>query len=323
MSNGLHILAARVVERAVKAGATVDPVADFGDLALLDRLAREIEHPPIGEQLDLLDAPVIIDGVELRRLSWAAREWLATEAWGWWKDDPRQLDLAYAWAMAHARDKDALQLMRYSEPKARSTVTGWARGITANYEAIMAACAYLSPKATGAKAEDGEADDRSHIGPVLLTLLTEADQPLDYWIFEAPSELVEMTLGRIRENFIADRARMARAMGADVPPDPGAWSIKATKKFNDAAKAFVDRLTERGKAATVGLVKPAVSLAPVVDDGPGVEGGAQVDNGQGSEAVNKDPGGEEGTEKEGGGIVIPIGELGPSGDQQGSNPVVG
>lgn len=244
MPASLHILARRVVERVRAAGATVDPVEHFGEIAELDRLARAIDAPPIATELDLLDAPIVVDDVELRRLSWAAREWLATDAYDWWRNDAGQLDLAYAWAMAHARDKAALQRVRQGERAARAELSRWARGTTANYDAIMAACRYLSPKSTGEKANSQrDTDDRSHIGPVLLTLLTETHHPLDYWIFEAPAELVEATLARIRENTLADTQRMARMLKKDIAPSPHSWHIKATARFNAAARAFEEKLT--------------------------------------------------------------------------------
>ena len=127
MSASLHLLASRVVKRVVASGAVIDPIDHFGDIRELDRLAREIGSPPIAEHLDLLDAPILIDDVALQRLSWAAREWIATSVWEWWQSDAEMLDLAYAWAFAHARDKAALQSVRISARKARAVISQWAR----------------------------------------------------------------------------------------------------------------------------------------------------------------------------------------------------
>jgi len=321
----LHILARRVIKRVVASGAVIDLVDHFGDILMLDRLAREIARPPIADHLDLLDAPLVIDDVELKRLSWAAREWLATDAWAWWRDDAAMLDLAYAWAMAHARDKAALQSVRISHRKARAVISQWARGTSANYDAVMAACRYLSPKpATSSVVKPGDRDgDADEIGSVLLTLVTETERPLDFWIFEAPSEMVEAALARIRENYIADKNRMIRALGKDVPPDPYSWHMRATKRFSDAARAFEAKLAEGRKTAGVGLVEAPVSPSPAIDERPGVHGGNNMDEGHRQEAGRENPGGEPNNQEENGRAVMPISELRPAGDQQGRNPIIG
>ncbi len=322
MPSSLHILAARVVKRVTDAGGAVDPVEHFGELAELDRLARAIDAPPVATELDLLDAPICVEDVELRRLSWAAREWLATDAFTWWKDDPGQLDLAYAWAMVHARDKAALQYVRQGERAALQMILAWARSTTANYDAIMAACRYLTPKTTGEKPKTAaDPQDRSHIGPVLLTLLTETTQPLDYWIFEAPSELVEATLARIREDAIADSQRMVRMLGKDVPPSPHSWHIKATARFNAAARAFVERLTGGGKTG-IGPTETAVGPAKVDDQCGRVDSGKHMQHEAGGVPAEK-PSGDCAQKKEDRRPGPQIHELRPAGDKQRGKPVVG
>ena len=306
MPASLHIMASRVVKRALAAGAVVDPVEHFADIQELDRLARAIACPPIAENLDLLDAPIVIDDVSLRRLSWAAREWLATDAWNWWQSDAPMLDLAYAWAMAHARDKASLQKVRHNEREAAAEVTRWARGTTANYEAVMAACRYLRPSIPPPTKRQTEDEDSNYIGSAMLTLLSNTSHPLDYWIFDAPSELVESTLARIREKMSSDRNSLMRALGKDIPPDPYSWHVRATERFSKAARAFVEKLT--GKAA--------VGLTPSVNDSPGVHGGAQVDEGDVTDSIKDEPGGNPaGKEKSGADIVL-VRELGPAGNQQ-------
>lgn len=320
MASGLHILASRVVKSVIDAGGQIDPVEHYADIAELDRLARAISSPPIAEALDLLDAPIVIDDVELRRLSWAAREWLATDAWSWWKDDPGQLDLAYAWAMAHARDKAALQVARASERKARAEILRWARGTSANYDAIMAACRHLSPRSAGEKvAAERNPNDRSHIGPVLLALLTETPHPLDFWIFEAPSELVEATLTRIRENAIADSQRMARMLKRDIPPDPGAWNVRATKRFSDTCRAFKAKLLD-GKAG-VGMRESAVRSAEVDHQGGGVNPGEGMHQ-QCVDATDKKPEHNRSNKKEQRGIRPEVHDLRPPGNDERGAPVV-
>ncbi|HMO52305.1 MAG TPA: hypothetical protein PKE26_11885 [Kiritimatiellia bacterium] len=320
MPDGLHLLARRVVDRVIAQGGKLDALEHFGDLAELDRLAREMSNPPIAAELDLLDAPVVVDGVALRRLSWAAREWLADSAYGWWADDPATLDLAYAWAMAHARNKRALQAVRHNPAEARRIVREWAADTTANYDAILAACRFLSPKPKPRQERKADEPDPG-VGPILLTLLTETNHPLDYWIFEAPAELVEETLARIHENWRADTARLARALGKDVAPYVSKWHLAATRRFNDAAAAFEKKLTGGGKAG-IGPVKPD-GAAVVLDNGVGVKCGEGVQEGEIGPAVEKYPPADRAEEKEGGAPPPAVGELSPTGEQQGADPVVG
>mgnify|MGYP001403026748 CR=1 FL=1 len=331
MPASLHILAGRVVKRAIKAGAVIDPVKHFGDISELDRLAREISCPPIGEHVDLLDAPVVIDDISLRRLSWAAKEWVATSAFDWWENDKVLLDLAYAWAMAHARDKSALQRVRTSEREARAEVLRWARATSANYDAIMAACRYLSPKmthnpgSTKQTSETGVVDHDQYIGTALLTLVTETERSLDYWIFEAPAELTEAALSRIRENFIRDRNRMIRALGKEVPPDPHSWHMRASARFNKAAKAFMDKFAPKPSTAGeagIGPVEPSVGSSVVVDERSRVDRSTGVQD-ECDEQVGENPSHERTDEEENPSVRAQVHELGPSGEQQGRDPIVG
>lgn len=250
MSGGMNILARRAVQRAVTAGAVIDPVEHFADLVRLHRLAEEITRPPIVEQLDALDQPVRVGDLLFHRLSWSYREWMWRSAGTWWRDRGDLLDLAYAWAFAHARDKSALQAM--TDPKhAERVIRAWARDTDANYEAVMAACEWLSrplrepdPKPDQERPPESDQDElRRSAGPVILTLLTETDKPLDFWLYDVAAEVTDAALERIRTNWDRDQAAMAAAFGKKSYHRSSSWHVEATKRFNAAAVAFCAKYT--------------------------------------------------------------------------------
>lgn len=323
---GLHILVERVVERANALGATIDPVAHFGDLLNLHKLACEIKNPPVLTSIDLLDAPIYVGNIAFRRLSWGAQEWLARKASAWWPDDPVMLDLAAAWVLAHSRSKSAM-LSVLQKQRAESIIRLWARRTTVSYEAVTAVCQHLLkpvgepfPLPQRRPETEGETLER-HVGTALMTLLMETEQPMDYWVFEAPVEVVDATLENLRSKWRADIDRSARMAGRKVPPDPGSWTVRAQHRFNQAARAFVEKLTADIKPG-VGPVKPAVAPAKISNKRSPVNGGEQVQD-QTSTVPANHPGGDSEQQEKDRGDGTHVHDLGPTGHEQRSNPIKG
>lgn len=248
MVGGLHILARRAVQRALDAGAKIDLLEHFGEIDRLHRLASEINNPPIMEKITLLDAPIYVGDLPLYRLSHAGQEWLTKSAYAWWRDDLQMIDLATAWVCRHTRQKDALH--EVSEPRrARRIIRRWAKQTNASYAALMAACDHLTqidvqdePEPQD-KSKTPQQDAPTGVGPVLTMLLTETDKPLDYWIFEAPMEVTDAAIDKIQRDWENDQARFAAALGRKSYRQASAWHVKATKRFNLAARDFFAKHT--------------------------------------------------------------------------------
>jgi len=231
----MHILATRVVRKALASGARIDPVEHFDLLTELDRLARATAEAPAHDRIAILDRPVVAGGVAFRRLSFAARAWIG-EADEWFADDRDTFGLCVAYAAAHARDKAAFDAA--ADPRAaRTAVAAWSRTLTLTPEQLDAAvAAALRPLAPAdVPPEPGAAP--AALGPVLARLMRECGGTLDYWLWEVSDDALDAILEAFR------RSDEAEAKAAKCPPKDWMPGVRAFKAWNAAAKAFAGKVT--------------------------------------------------------------------------------
>ena len=237
----MHILATRVVRKALASGARIDPVEHFDLLAELDRLARATAEPPAHDRIAFLDRPVIVGGYALRRLSFRARAWLA-DADEWFQDDRDLFGSCLAWACAHCRNRAAFDAV--ADPRlARQTVTEWINTLTCSPEQMeVAVRAIVRPLeapvvhlATPAAPEVPDAPSTA-LGPVFARLLTECGGTLDYWMWEVSDDALNAILDAFARSDEAD------AKAAKLPPADWMPGVRAFKAWNAAAKAFARKV---------------------------------------------------------------------------------
>lgn len=243
----MHILAQRVVRKALSEGATIDPIAHFDALAALDRAAREQQGGAVG-RIELLDMPLRVGNTALRRLSWGALEWYETRAKRWF---PRpMLDLSLAWAMAHSRRPAAFRAASDS-PRARRAIVRWAKGLTCSFEALLEACDSLLPEPPAQpKKKQPEArpicqpvaDESGSYGPMLLRLMRETGVGVDDLLWHMSFD----TLLSLWDSIRAEDDAEARAAEPGAARDPQSPEVLAFVRFREASKAFMKLVTEGG-----------------------------------------------------------------------------
>lgn len=270
----MHILAQRVVEQVLAAGATLDPLRDFDALDGLNRAALALAEPPAWQRAAALDWPVAAGNAELRRLSWAGWEWVEERARPWFLDDPSFLDLAVAWAMAHARDRKAFEAA--STPwTTRRLVRRWLRGLDCSVEALLAAAESLLPAQEGT--EDGRRKKGRPMGAglVLARLRQEFGGEEEWWLWGAPFDTVRAALALLDEQAAAAARKDGDGSAVWEQRAFLVWSREAEEfrrkvegGMGKAEGSAAGRLDE-GAAGKVGLaeVPPSPARPVQVDDG--------------------------------------------------------
>lgn len=150
---------------------------------------RETRRPIGQDEIDRLDAPLIVGGAAFRRPSVSAMQWLADYASPWWGDKKRAWTFALAYACAH-RNKTSFDML-FS--RARASVICWrfALAIPASEETIRrAALALLPPEDDSIKwlcpPEETEFydDPRADLQGLALALSNHYGGTPDHWLWE-------------------------------------------------------------------------------------------------------------------------------------------
>jgi len=235
----MNALTQKALAKAFGKGAESVPIAALDEIAALESLAEEASgNTPRGrlDKIAALDLPVCVGGLELRRLSIGALEWLHGLQGGYYAGDARTMDLAVVYALAHSREPDLLAAMGGSF-KTTFVLHLWARKLKASWAALNEAAEYLlgidrnRPALPATDAGDGSvADNPDDFGPVLECLLSEYGNTAEYWLWEVPCETVSELLAA-RERRLAiqsgERGGMTSAQ------------VSAHKAFKASALAFV------------------------------------------------------------------------------------
>lgn len=239
----MHILAQRVVQQAIAAGAQLDVLRDFDDLRELDRLAGEMAGR--SRELDVLFPPArVIGGVRFRAPSLAALCWV-DRAEGWFGTSSDRFALAVAFALA----TPACELWPLADPeRAALAIDDWAARCTATPDQLALAAETLLPKPDPAQlnrrrsAQPGSPD----YGAVLARLQRSSAMPPEYWIFEASSEQTLQQLEKAREH---EGLMLAAAQGV-AHRDPDRWEISAHARFADFSRTWLAKVTPQPDPAT-------------------------------------------------------------------------
>ena len=235
----MNALTKKALAKAFGKGAESVPVAAIDDIAALEALAAEASgNTPRGrlDKIAALDLPVCVGGLELRRLSIGALEWLNGLQGGYYAGDARTMDIAVVYALAHSHEPDALAAMGGSV-STTFKLHLWARTLKASWASLNEAAEYLlgidrnRPAAPAADTGNGSAEDNpADFGPVLECLLSEYGNTAEYWLWEVPCATVtELLAARERRLSIqsGERGGMTSAQ------------VSAHKAFKVAAVAFV------------------------------------------------------------------------------------
>lgn len=159
----------------------------------LDAVAsRERRRPAAQDDIDRLDAPLVVGGTILRRPSAAAMQWLADYAARWWPGRRRAWTFALAYACAH-REQAAFDGL-FSRLRASVICWRFCLGIRASEEAIRRAALSLLPPDDEsiywflAPDDDGSEDPRRDLGTLALALSKHYGGTPAHWLWEVADE---------------------------------------------------------------------------------------------------------------------------------------
>lgn len=226
-----------------------DRIRELNDVA-----CRERRRPCAQDDIDRLDAPMIVGGTVFRRPSPAAMQWLADCASNWWTGKRRAWTFALAYACGH-REQAAFDGL-FSRLRASVICWRFACSIRASEEAIRRAALALLPPADDSlrwfMSPDGEEscdDPRRDLASVALALSKRYGGTPDKWLWEtADDDFWAAVAG------MADEAEAER--DADQKhDDPDSWwrryrrSLVAceTELTEDAAKWTEARKTKEAR----------------------------------------------------------------------------
>lgn len=165
-----------------------DRIRELNDVA-----CRERSRPAAQDDVDLLDAPMVVGGTVLRRPSAAAMQWLADYASKWWTGRRRAWTFALAYACAHREQKAFDGLFS----RVRASVVCWrfAISIRASEEAIRRAALALLPPADDSirwfmppDAEEAYDDPRADLRGWALALSKHYGGTPQKWLWETADD---------------------------------------------------------------------------------------------------------------------------------------
>ena len=235
-----------------EAGVSIDWVEDFSEILELNELASGVANPRPGELTDaVLDYPFEAGGVKFRALTIAARIWLRDFAIPALENDPVLESAAVPFAMANRNDLWALTDSHLLRKAVRMWVVRDCKQLTdAMLRNMLAWFGLIGP--SEADEDCGPVPDE--YGNVIAMLTREYAGKPEYWLFEAPPEMVRACVADVilKAHFEHEAhtrsAAKSRGKGGGltaVAPDPNSPSMQAQLEFNDRLRKFKARKLNR------------------------------------------------------------------------------
>lgn len=278
----MHLLVQTLIAEARRRGANVDPVSHWDDLQELDLFAHGVTERPVDERLALLDRPINVGPIQVRRLSEMAREWLA-DCVSWWPAKDPRIDRAVAWAHVYGRSRVMLDRVA-GQAAAERELSAWARHLPVPLETLLVAAASLQSEAehvvmagdankhlrrvlrdletlTAASPErvrdavrslsevlaipPAQRSDPRAVGQLYAALIETYHQPLEYWLLDVSSD----QLG-IMVDALIDRKQAEAVVGTLPNGQPvTAGDRRRLTVWTKAKCLWLDKLGIRNKAA--------------------------------------------------------------------------
>lgn len=232
----------RLAELLKKTGHQLQP-NDFGYIDRLNSLAERVTSAADKDEQDLLNIPVPCGNVVLRKPSIGKLCWFNQSAIKWFADNPSLCDLAFAYLLALPNEEGAIDNL--VDPETSAEIIGkWAVGLTCTESEFDRALARVYPT-TSEGGDDGEGESR--YGPTIALLAREYGGKPTWWIWEAPTSMIQEMLNCYRERMEAEHAAQLRASrssrgfhkgGSHKPVTPArtptADSLKELREFVSA-----------------------------------------------------------------------------------------
>lgn len=167
-------------------------------------LCRRVVSPFDSERADLIGAPVRVGGVSLWRLTVGASVWLQDCAFRWWAGDEARLGMAVAWALAFARDREAIRDAAAAGPAgAAAVINAWALGLACTRAELEAAIDEVMPPVPPADPREPAGCDQMDWQAVALDLAVITGIPVDHWVWECSKNETLRAYARAKAALIA------------------------------------------------------------------------------------------------------------------------
>ena len=205
------------------------------------QLCDRVLNPVEGERHDLCGMPIRVgqSDIHLWPLTIGATCWLHDKAFRWFEGEDKMGTLAYWYALAHGRDRDAIREAGRSPEAARRIITDWTDALPVRLDEMEEACDRVCP------VDNGDTPSPSASGGVDATtdcktpdwaeIVGEAEAitgiPSDHWVWDVSLMMTVNAWRRARAVLIAQAGGGYKGGGA------------ADAAFNDlvqARKAIID-----------------------------------------------------------------------------------
>lgn len=191
--------------------------------------SRERRRPCAQDDIDRLDAGIVVGKVLLRRPSVAAMEWLRTCASAWWGESTRAYAFALAFACAHREEAAFLPLR--SRLRASWTCWRWCLGVRASEEALRRAAIALRPPPDDSlrwfEVPDAPEDGEPDLCAIALGLSAKFGGTPAHWLWEVAEEDYWNAVCDLRDDADSKADEIARAKGDGHADD--SWWLRQRK----------------------------------------------------------------------------------------------
>jgi len=221
---------------------------DFDDLAELDELAKACAAPqPSDLTSAVMDYPIEVGGVKFRALTIAGRIWARDIGIPATQSDPLLSSLVIPFAMANRERLSTL----CDAGKVVRAIKRWGRWKCRRLTEpqLIYALRWFG------MLDNGEGEDRvdapDEYGALLAILIREYGSDANYWLYDAPMDIVKVCLNDITIKTYCEYEavrKTAAASGKAIAPDPNSPQVVSYTKFIKRLRAFeTKRMTAHGE----------------------------------------------------------------------------
>ena len=167
------------------------------------RLCDRVLSPNEGERADLCGMPARagVSDVWLWPITIGASVWVQDYAQKWWGQDDERMYMAFCFALANGRKRDAMREASLSPERAADLVGAWALGLNCTNEELHAAFNIVVPgKPKGAKENTASKIDWD---AVVGELEASTGIPADHWLWDVSKDATLRAFHRAKQVTIA------------------------------------------------------------------------------------------------------------------------
>lgn len=255
---------------------TIDALEDFDELTEINRLAEQVNNPAAKAQArKLLSPPAKVGNVTLYPITLGAYMWHEEVIKAHFSEDPVMMVMATGYMLSIARSPRILNDLCDKADVTRA-VKRWGRSCGATFDELSGAIEKLCGDAPDddrdvliskiekiideplegydvafesvvSAVEEYRQAAQIDYGPLFSMLISEYNQPLEYWMWEAPISSIDLCAQAYMEQIRNEIKKQDAATGNQSAPNVNDPNVIATHNFMKAARVFVARLKRRNE----------------------------------------------------------------------------